>query len=105
MHRARPPEARSQIDAFPSPLSLAPSLGAVSLYRPLSLASFLVNARAPGCLQGIKVDGYSVGFGPALFSTQGPGGVTYSLRLVPLGGFVAFPPHYKNPETEDQFKV
>lgn len=66
---------------------------------PVSLKCFFLHG------QGIKVDGYSVGFGPALFSTQGPGGVKYSLRLLPLGGFVAFPPFYKNPETEAQFKV
>ncbi len=41
-------------------------------------------------LQGIRVSGFSIGFGPALIKRQRKG-VTYALRLLPLGGFVAFP--------------
>ena len=41
-------------------------------------------------LQGIRVNGFSVGFGPALLKTE-QGGVTYALRALPLGGFVSFP--------------
>ncbi|GCE64414.1 RIP metalloprotease RseP [cyanobiont of Ornithocercus magnificus] len=41
-------------------------------------------------MQGIHVSGFSVGFGPAILSTQRQG-VTYALRLLPLGGFVSFP--------------
>ena len=41
-------------------------------------------------LQGIRVSGFSIGFGPALIKRQRRG-VTYALRLLPLGGFVAFP--------------
>ena len=33
---------------------------------------------------------FSVGFGPNLFTYRGPE-VEYSLKAVPLGGFVAFP--------------
>ena len=40
--------------------------------------------------QNIHVSKFSVGFGPSLVSYQGPE-VEYSLRLIPLGGFVAFP--------------
>ena len=40
--------------------------------------------------QGIKVSGFSVGFGPALLSRQRRG-VTYALRAIPLGGYVSFP--------------
>jgi membrane-associated protease RseP (regulator of RpoE activity) len=40
--------------------------------------------------QGIRVNGFSVGFGPALIKTEWRG-VTYALRLLPLGGFVSFP--------------
>lgn len=40
--------------------------------------------------QGIRVNGFSVGFGPALIKRQ-IRGVTYALRLLPLGGFVSFP--------------
>ncbi|BEV35939.1 site-2 protease family protein [Synechococcus sp. M16CYN] len=41
-------------------------------------------------LQGIRVSGFSIGFGPALIKRQRKG-VTYALRALPLGGFVAFP--------------
>ncbi len=40
--------------------------------------------------QGIRVNGFSVGFGPALFKKELKG-VTYALRALPLGGFVSFP--------------
>ena len=40
--------------------------------------------------QGIRVNGFSVGFGPALLKRE-HNGVTYALRLLPLGGFVSFP--------------
>ncbi len=41
-------------------------------------------------LQGIKVSGFSIGFGPALIKKE-YGGVIYSIRALPLGGFVSFP--------------
>jgi hypothetical protein len=41
-------------------------------------------------LQDIHVSKFSIGFGPNLLSYQGPE-VEYSLRAIPLGGFVAFP--------------
>ncbi len=41
-------------------------------------------------LQGIRVNGFSIGFGPALFQKQ-VSEVTYSFRALPLGGFVSFP--------------
>jgi membrane-associated protease RseP (regulator of RpoE activity) len=40
--------------------------------------------------QGIKVYSFSIGFGPILWSYQGPE-VLYCLRAIPLGGFVGFP--------------
>jgi membrane-associated protease RseP (regulator of RpoE activity) len=42
-------------------------------------------------LQGIRVKNFSIGFGPTLFEREGKDGTTYTLRLLPLGGFVAFP--------------
>ena len=41
-------------------------------------------------LQGIYVDGFSIGFGPAIIKKK-IGYITYSLRAFPLGGFVSFP--------------
>ncbi|CAL5226212.1 g9051 [Coccomyxa viridis] len=40
--------------------------------------------------QGIHVTKFSIGFGPPLLSYQGKE-VEYSLRAIPLGGYVAFP--------------
>lgn len=39
---------------------------------------------------GLKVEGFSVGFGPKLFGWR-RGGVDYAWRLIPAGGFVALP--------------
>jgi len=41
-------------------------------------------------LQGIYVDGFSIGFGPSIIKKK-LGEITYSLRAFPLGGFVSFP--------------
>ena len=41
-------------------------------------------------LQGIYVDGFSIGFGPAILQKKFKG-ITYSFRAFPLGGFVSFP--------------
>ena len=41
-------------------------------------------------LQGIRVSGFSVGFGPVLLERHRQG-VQFALRAIPLGGFVAFP--------------
>ena len=40
--------------------------------------------------QGIHVNRFSIGFGPALWTYQGPE-TEYALRSVPLGGYVGFP--------------
>ncbi len=40
--------------------------------------------------QGIHVNGFSIGFGPALIKWENEG-ITYALRALPLGGFVSFP--------------
>jgi membrane-associated protease RseP (regulator of RpoE activity) len=41
-------------------------------------------------LQGIRVNRFSIGFGPALVKYQGPE-TEYALRALPLGGYVGFP--------------
>ncbi len=41
-------------------------------------------------LQKIKVSGFSIGFGPALLQKKIKG-ITYSIRALPLGGYVSFP--------------
>ncbi|MEI8251809.1 MAG: RIP metalloprotease RseP [Synechococcus sp. ELA057] len=39
---------------------------------------------------GIRVSGFSIGFGPPLLQRRSQG-VLFALRLIPLGGFVSFP--------------
>ena len=46
-------------------------------------------------LQGISVDGFSIGFGPSIIKKK-YNNITYSLRAFPLGGFVSFPDEDKN---------
>jgi len=41
-------------------------------------------------LQGIYVDGFSIGFGPSIIKKKFKD-ITYSFRVFPLGGFVSFP--------------
>ena len=41
-------------------------------------------------LQGIYVDGFSIGFGPSIIKKK-IRNITYSFRAFPLGGFVSFP--------------
>eukprot|EP00288_Rhodomonas_lens_P005917 CAMPEP_0177718120 /NCGR_PEP_ID=MMETSP0484_2-20121128/15410_1 /TAXON_ID=354590 /ORGANISM="Rhodomonas lens, Strain RHODO" /LENGTH=492 /DNA_ID=CAMNT_0019230269 /DNA_START=67 /DNA_END=1546 /DNA_ORIENTATION=- len=42
-------------------------------------------------LQGIRVNDFAIGFGPKLFSFKDKDGIEYSLRALPLGGYVSFP--------------
>jgi membrane-associated protease RseP (regulator of RpoE activity) len=45
--------------------------------------------------QGIRVSGFSVGFGPVLLQRRRQG-VLFALRAIPLGGFVSFPDDDEN---------
>lgn len=67
-------------------MNVLASLLALGLLIVIHEAGHFLAAR----LQGIRVNGFSVGFGPALLKTE-RNGVTYALRLLPLGGFVSFP--------------
>ncbi|MFO0016291.1 MAG: RIP metalloprotease RseP [Synechococcaceae cyanobacterium] len=53
--------------------------------------------------QGIRVSGFSIGFGPALFKRR-RGGVLYALRAIPLGGFVSFPDDDDNDPAEPVYR-
>jgi len=46
-------------------------------------------------LQGIYVDGFSIGFGPSIIQKKYKN-ITYSFRAFPLGGFVSFPDEEQN---------
>ncbi len=41
--------------------------------------------------RGVKVERFSIGFGPKIFSWRGKDGVEYRLSWLPLGGYVALP--------------
>ncbi len=41
--------------------------------------------------RGVKVERFSIGFGPAIFKWVGKDGVEYRLSWLPLGGYVALP--------------
>lgn len=54
-------------------------------------------------VQGIKVDNFSLGFGSPLVEWKSKDGITFSLRALPLGGYVAFPEKTKvNEETGEE---
>ena len=67
-------------------MNVLASLLALGLLIVIHEAGHFLAAR----LQGIRVNGFSVGFGPAVLKTE-RNGITYALRLLPLGGFVSFP--------------
>lgn len=41
--------------------------------------------------RGVKVERFSIGFGPKLFGWRGKDGVDYRVSLLPLGGYVSLP--------------
>ncbi len=43
-----------------------------------------------GKILGFKIDEFSIGFGPKLFSKKKKNGEVFSIRLLPLGGYCAF---------------
>ncbi|MCH5163608.1 MAG: site-2 protease family protein [Clostridiales bacterium] len=43
-----------------------------------------------GKILGFKIDEFSIGFGPKLFSKKKKNGEVFSIRVLPLGGFCAF---------------
>ncbi|KAF8062708.1 hypothetical protein HT031_004037 [Scenedesmus sp. PABB004] len=68
------------------PASVAQALGVLAAIIAVHEAGHFTAARA----QGIHVTQFAIGFGPPLFSFK-RGEVEYSLRAIPLGGYVAFP--------------
>lgn len=68
------------------PGSVAQAIGVLAAIVAFHELGHFTAARA----QGIHVSKFSVGFGPSLFSWKGKE-VEYSLRAIPLGGYVGFP--------------
>ena len=83
---------------LPLGVTLAPNFdleGPGSVIQALSVLATIIFVHESGHFlaartQGIHVNKFAVGFGPSVFSFQGDK-VEYSLKAIPLGGFVAFP--------------
>ena len=56
-----------------------------------------------GKLLGFRIEEFSVGFGPKLFSKEKKNGEKFSLRAIPLGGFCAFYGEDEENPDEDAF--
>ena len=56
-----------------------------------------------GKMLGFKINEFSVGFGPALFSKKRKNGEVFSVRAIPLGGFCAFEGEEEASENEGAF--
>lgn len=70
------------------PWSVVEALGVLAAIITVHECGHFLAAR----LQGIHVTEFSIGFGPQLWKRKEEGdAVEYSLRAVPLGGYVAFP--------------
>jgi len=79
------------------PESVLTAIGVLAVIITVHECGHFFAARA----QGIHVNQFAVGFGPNLFSYRGPE-VEYSLKAIPLGGYVAFPDDDKDcPYPED----
>jgi len=96
---ARPARAGSLGAAAPG-LAAAVSNSVTSLasgVTGLAVLAFIIVVHEAGHFaaaraQGIRVQNFSIGFGPTLLSYTPPGSETeFSLRALPLGGYVAFP--------------
>ena len=68
------------------PGSVVTAIGVLAVIITVHECGHFFAARA----RGIHVNQFAVGFGPNLFTYRGPE-VEYSLKAIPLGGYVAFP--------------
>ena len=71
---------------FEGPGSVITAIGVLAVIIAAHECGHFFAARA----RGIHVNAFAVGFGPNLFTYRGPE-VEYSLKAIPLGGYVAFP--------------
>ena len=98
--RARPLSGRQGLSLLPVCVP-APVAACVHVFLLLLVSTGRENshfrAMLPGDklpadqVQGIRINDFSIGFGPRVFGFEDKDGVTYSFRLFPLGGFVSFP--------------
>ena len=81
-----------------SSLSTVASIATVATVVAFHEAGHLLAAK----VQNMKVQSYNVGYGPKLYSFNDTSDTEYALRLIPLGGYVAFP---ANAEYDDEGEV
>ncbi|EKX39907.1 hypothetical protein GUITHDRAFT_164791 [Guillardia theta CCMP2712] len=87
----------SQVDLLPAVApALQAVLGGVSSLSGAAVLCGVVAFHEAGHflaakVQGIKINDFCIGFGPKVFGFKDRDGVEYSLRLLPLGGYVSFP--------------
>ena len=106
--RPPPPLTPRAVPRSRPPLALAPPPVFAQLAGLSVLTSVVVVHElghfAAARLQGIRVDEFSIGFGPAIYRRPAPDaderGVAYALRALPLGGYVAFPRRVTEEEAE-----
>jgi len=53
-------------------------------------------------LQGMKIQSFNIGYGPKLFAFNDTSNTEFALRVLPFGGYVAFP---VNVETDDEGEI
>lgn len=56
-----------------------------------------------GKLLGFKINEFSIGFGPSLYTKKKKNGEIFSIRLIPLGGYCAFEGEENNSENSGAF--
>ncbi|PXF43121.1 hypothetical protein BWQ96_07155 [Gracilariopsis chorda] len=107
-----PPQAAKSARATPSASLVAPSITAIaSTGAGVLVLGFIVFVHECGHYlaarwQNIRVKNFSIGFGPKLFSfTPKHSETEFSIRLLPLGGYVAFPEHVVEDEESGEQKV
>jgi membrane-associated protease RseP (regulator of RpoE activity) len=89
----------SQVTPKTGPLfAVSPLLAAGSPLGSIAILAFIVLVHESGHFLaaknfGIKVEEFSIGFGPKLFGFKA-GGDEFNLRALPLGGYVRFPENY-----------
>jgi RIP metalloprotease RseP len=80
-----------------SALSVLSSGAAISAVVAIHEAGHFLAAKS----FAMKIESYNVGYGPKLISVNDSEGIEYALRVIPMGGYVAFPSNVKYADREN----
>jgi len=83
----------TQLSLAPAPPQIITQLGSLSVLATVILVHEAGHYLAAKTLFGMKVDEFSIGVGPKLLGFEWMGN-DFSLRAIPLGGYVKFPENY-----------